>query len=270
MTKTALLTGATGGIGSAIAADLHARGYQLTLVDFDAQRLAQMAEIYSTSTMQLLDQTDMSAVEAFCDQMSAPDTRTFDVVILNAGGINIGDLADLPRDRMLWELQINLISNATLIQAFARRMKAAGSGHILVTVSMGALVSLKGSATYSAAKFGLRGLLWGLRDELRPHGVNVTGVYPAGVDTPMLRHEARHGGSALNFINKPGTAQDVANAFMRAIDKPRLEVYVPYSESFLARFTNAFPWLSHYAYPLFERIGERGRKKFLDRIGSED
>ena len=267
MGKKALLTGASGGFGLALADALSAKGYTLTLVDFDKDGLSRMAKRYENSTFHVLDQLDNEAVAEFCESVVEKGETRFDVAIMNAGIVRVNELADMPRKDMMDELQVNLVSTAQLIQAFAVRMRNDGEGHIMATVSMGGLVSLKGSASYSASKFGLRGLLWGLRDELRAAGVSVTGIYPAGMDTPMLRHEARHGGSALNFVSTPGTAEDVANAYMRAIDKPRLEVYVPYSESFLARFANAWPWTSHYMYPLFERIGERGRRKFLQRIG---
>ena len=94
----------------------------------------------------------------------------------------------------------------------------------------------------------------------------VTGVYPAGVDTPMLRHEATHGGSALNFVGKPVEADEIARAYERALGRPRLEVYVPYSESLTSRLAGAFPWILGRLYPLLTWMGEKGRAKFLKRI----
>lgn len=183
-------------------------------------------------------------------------------------------LQDLDRSRLeqqatMYEgarIEVNLVSTAVLVQALARRMRAAGSGHLIATVSMGGIVSLKGSAPYSASKFGLRGLLWGLRDELQPHGVHVCGICPAGVDTAMLRHEARHGGSALNFVGQPVSVDTVARAVLRAIDQPRLETDVPASEGITGRMAGAFPGMLARLYPLLEKLGERGRAAYLARI----
>ena len=264
--KLALITGAAGGIGSAVARRFHALGFRLILVDIDEARLAASAAAYPGAILKVLDQRDNVGLNRFCDEVIR-DGDFIDVAVINAGMLVIGDLGDITQQGMLDQLQVNLISTSILIQALARRMTLACKGHIMATVSMGGIVSLKGSATYSASKFGVRGLLWGLKDELKPHGVHVTGIYPAGVDTPMLRHEATHGGSALNFVGVPVTADDVAKAYEKALTKPKLEVYVPYSESISGRIAGAFPWLLGGLYPTLEKMGEAGRKKFLKRIG---
>jgi len=69
---------------------------------------------------------------------------------------------------------------------------------------MGGILALPTSATYSAAKAGLRAFFAALNAELHSSGVHVSGIYPSAVDTPMLRHEATDGGSPLNFV---GTVQ---------------------------------------------------------------
>ncbi len=265
MIKTALITGATGGIGQEIAMHLSRRGYRLLLVDFDRDRLDRMAPHYSGSETFLLDQRDLAAVEEFCDIRIA-EGEFVETAIINAGMLGIGNLTEIGRASLTDQITVNLTSSAMIIQSMARRMAGEGRGHILSTVSMGGIVSLKGSTAYSASKFGLRGLLWALRDELKPKGVHVTGIYPAGVDTPMLRHEAFHGGSALNFVGNPVTVTDVANAYMRALDKPRLEIYVPGSEGITGRIAGAWPGLLGRLYPMLERIGESGRQKFIKRI----
>ena len=266
MTKTAMITGACGGIGSAVAKRLHARGFKLVLIDIDQGRLDEMSANYPGSKVYTLDLRDGAAVATFCDEI-VEQGEFIDVAVVNAGMMVIGNVGDTTRQAMLDLLQVNLVSASLLVQSFARRMTKEGRGHLMATVSMGGIVSLKGSAAYSASKFGLRGLLWGLKDELSSKGVHVTGLYPAGVDTPMLRYEARSGGSALNFLGVPVSADDVAKAYEKALDKPRLEVYVPYSESIMGRVGGAFPWLMGKLYPLLTGMGEAGRRKYLKKIG---
>lgn len=261
----ALVTGSTGGIGAKVAEVLAARGYQLVLMDLDRSRLEQQVIRFEGARIEPLDLSDGQAVLAWARRQEEQGER-IDVAFVNAGLIAVGEVIDLPTEKLLLQLQVNLVSTAVMIQALARRMSAAGSGHLIATVSMGGIVSLKGSATYSASKFGLRGLLWGLRDELRPRGVHVCGIYPAGVDTPMLRHEARHGGSALNFVGQPVTVDTVAQAVLSAIDRPQLETYVPRSEGITGRIAGAFPGLLAKLYPFLEKMGERGRASFLNRI----
>jgi short-subunit dehydrogenase len=146
-------------------------------------------------------------------------------------------------------------------------MKAQGRGHIVATVSMGGILSLPGSAAYSAAKAGLRAYLAALRTELRGTGVAVSGIYPSAVDTPMLLHEATHDGSLLNFFGKVSTADDVADVFERALRRRGLEHYLPYGDSVLCRLLETFPWIVPPLLGPAEALGRRGRAKYLARKG---
>jgi short-subunit dehydrogenase len=267
MSLNVMITGATGGLGRALAKAFDAKGYRLTLVDMDQGRLEEMAGAYPGSSFHVLDQLSQEAVLQFCDHVIG--TGDFDVAIVNAGMISIGDLVEIERKAVISQLQVNLLSSALVIQALAQRMRERQRGHIIATVSMGGIVSLRGSATYSASKFGLRGLLWGLRDELSSHGVKVTGIYPAGIDTPMLRHEALHGGSNLNFVSTPTTVEKVTEAILGALIKPRLEVYVPKGESISSRLLAFWPDLLARLYPVLESIGEAGRQRYLRQIAGK-
>ena len=129
-------------------------------------------------------------------------------------------------------------------------------------------VALPGSAAYSASKFGLRGLLIALAQELEPHGVKVRSLFPGAVDTPMLRYEATHGGSVLNFLNNDVlSADDVAIAAIKAMDGARIEVSLPDSDALLARVLCAFPALMPKLLPGLVKQGEKGLSRFLKSRG---
>ena len=93
------------------------------------------------------------------------------------------------------------------------------------------------------------------------------GIFPSGVDTPMLRYEATHDGSPLNFIGKVFTAAEVADACMKALETGKLETYVPYGDSVTSRLAGAFPWVIDKILPMFEKSGEKGRAKFRAERG---
>src|SRR5690606_15799356 len=100
-------------------------------------------------------------------------------------------------------------------------------------------------------------------------GVRVSGIYPSGVDTAMLRHEATHGGSMLNFLGKVFTVDEVVRAYGRALDRGTLEVYLPVSDAVSSKLSAFSPARANRLIPLLERWGARGHAKYLARIASE-
>lgn len=258
--KTALITGSCGGIGSTVAKDLAQQGYRLILVDINDADNTALAASLPDATAITLNLTDRHALDTFCESLSQ---YHLDVAFINAGIIHPSPVIDQPIEKIDLQLEINLRSAIVLNHACAQTMTAQGSGHIINTVSLGAMVPLSDAAVYSATKAGLRSFLTALRSELKGTGVNVSGIYPGAVDTPMLRYEARHGGNVLNFLNTPQTPEDVLRAFNRLLKKPKLEIYVPYSDSILARLLTVFPSLLDRVFPLLKKLGIRGRQKYL-------
>ncbi|MFT0138301.1 SDR family NAD(P)-dependent oxidoreductase [Alcanivoracaceae bacterium MT1] len=267
--KNAIVVGASGGIGSEIVKRLNRRGYRITLVDKDVRACEELAAQVRAAPIVQLDLTDRAAVEGLCQRIREEGER-WDVAIFNAGIICPKSLIESSGRELDLQLEINLRSGIHVIQAFADSMCRRGAGHIITTVSQGGIISMKGSAVYSATKFGLRATLMALKSEIAHHGVKVSGVYPSGVDTQMLRFEARNGGSALNFVSVPQTVADIGNAFEKALDSGRLEVYPSWTDSLMTRFVASFPWLLPYILPFMEKLGEKGRTRYLERIGEEE
>lgn len=266
--RKALITGAAGGIGLEIAKLLDRQGLSIILVDLHEAGLAATAAQLTTPpermTCNLNDREDVERLIAKVSE-EHPD---LDILVNNAGVIVPGAVTDITQAAIDAHLEVNLRAPIRLMRAFAPLMVARKTGALVCTVSLGGIVALKESAAYSASKFGLRGFLCSLQQELHPHGVTVSGIYPAAVDTPMLHHEATtKGGSVLNFVDKVMTPSDIAQATWRAIQTGKLEVYSPYSASLLSRLAGAFPWILRPLLPLLETIGTAGRDKFIARMG---
>jgi len=83
----------------------------------------------------------------------------------------------------------------------------------------------------------------------------------------MLRHEASSGGSPLNFVGSVHTSDTVADAYERALDAGKLEIYIPYSDSLTTRFVAAVPALIPRLLPTLNRIGERGQARYKAQKG---
>lgn len=262
-TKKALITGSCGGIGSTIAKDLAKKNWQLLLVDINETENIALAKSLPNATAITLDLSDRAALTEFCHSLK---NQQLDLAFINAGVTHISEVVDQPLEKIDLQIDVNLRSAIVLNRACAQLMQQRGSGHIINTVSLGAMVPLSSCAVYSATKAGLRVFLTALRSELKNSGVKISGIYPGAVDTPMLRYEARNNGNALNFLNTPQNPEDVLRAFNHLLKKPKLEIYVPYRDSILSRLLTVFPSLLDKAFPLFQKVGEAGRKTYLSSL----
>jgi len=262
MARAALITGGAGAIATALSRQLLTKGFDLVLVDVDDRRLEEAARLAPLRIRtHRADLTLADDLERVADLIrTEPDLVLF---VNNAGVVRPGDYADLSYSDIALQMAVNLMTPMRLTHAAAGRFLAQHGGCILSIVSAAGLVALPGSAAYSASKFGLRGLLIALAQELEPRGVKVRSLFPGAVDTPMLRYEATHGGSVLNFLNKDVLDADaVALAAIRAMDGDRIEVSLPAGDALMARIICAFPALMPKILPRFIKQGERGLQRF--------
>jgi hypothetical protein len=262
--RLALVTGAAGGIGLEVSKRLAIRGFDLIAVE-RTDELAERAcaAITGSPIPVACDTSDARQVLALCARIAGEWSTELEVLVCNAGVIVPGDVVNTSHDSIDLQMGVMLLSAQHLIAAAVPGFTARNGGHILATVSMGGILALPGSAVYSAAKAGLRAYLSALSAELRSTKVAVSGIYPSAVDTAMLRHEAANGGSLLNFVGTVFTAAQIADAYEKALDRRKLEVYVPYSDSVSTRFVESFPWLVPILLPTLERIGRKGLAKYL-------
>ena len=271
MSRTALVTGGGGAIAEQIARRLDARGYDLVLADVDRGRMeAVAARLSRPATLVDCDLSTLDGIRELAGRIER-DHADLALLVNNAGYVEPGDITDLDADEVDRHVLVNLIAPMQLTRVAARTMAARGGGDILAIVSMGGIIALRGSASYAASKFGLRGFHTSIQLELAPKGVRVMGVFPSGVDTPMLRKEAAHAsGSPLNFVGTVLTAGQIGDACMKALDSGKLETYVPYTDSVTTRVFGAFPWLIRRVEPAFAKIGERGRTRYLARTAGTE
>jgi short-subunit dehydrogenase len=269
--RLALVTGAAGAIGGGVALMLRGKGYRLIAVDVDPSAVARAVDATGGNTIGVAcDARNRDEVLALARRIRDEWADRLEVLVCNAGLIVPGPVGTFDEVDLSAQVDVMLSCPVQLINAAVPGMLARGKGRLLATVSMGGIISLPGSATYSAAKAGLRAFLTALSAELAGTGVRVAGVYPSGVDTPMLRLEARHGGSMLNFVGRVLTVSEVVGAYEKALTGRRLEVYLPYTDSITTRLANFVPGASNRIIPLFERYGRRGHARYLARIDAEE
>ena len=178
---TVLVTGASTGIGEATVLHLTALGFDAVGAvrkDEDAERL----EGRGVRTVRI-DVTDPAQIASARDALG--DTPLAGLVN-NAGIAVAAPLEFLPMDKLRQQLEINLIGQAAVTQAFLPALRGT-RGRIVMVSSIGGRVALPLVGAYNASKFGLEGLSDSLRRELRPQGVDVILIEPGGVKTPIWK-----------------------------------------------------------------------------------
>lgn len=193
----ALVTGAAGGIGAALAERLVRNGSHVALVDRNAEGLEDLAarlrvrrpDRLVTATVADLSEPDAPA-QIVADALSQHGRIT--LVVNNAGVALAGRFEQVSIPDIDWLLAINLRSVLAVTSAALPNL-APGS-QITNISSLFGIVAPVGNAVYSASKFGVRGFSMALRTELAPRGIGVTTVYPGGIKTAIARHARRGAG----------------------------------------------------------------------------
>jgi short-subunit dehydrogenase len=172
--STALVTGATGGIGDAIARALHARGVRLLVSGRREAELTRLAEEVGGTAIAC----DLS-VRAEVDRLAgAARDAAVDVLVANAALPASGLLSELTGAQVNRMLDVNLRAPIELARVLAPAMMARGRGHLVFVSSISGKVASPASSMYNATKFGLRGFGFGLREDLRGTGVGVSVIAP--------------------------------------------------------------------------------------------
>jgi uncharacterized protein len=211
------VTGATGGIGQAIARALAARGATLTLTGRRSDVLEPLAaELGATAVV--CDLADRAELARLSRQAS-----DVDVLVANAAVPASGDFLELTQEQIDRMLEVNLRAPIALAHGAAAGMVDRGRGHIVLISSLAGKVASPASSLYSATKFGLRGFALGVREDLRGHGVGVSVVLPGFIRDAGMFAEA---GVQLPRGVGTRTPDDVARAVIRAIEDNRAEVEV--------------------------------------------
>ncbi|MDH4412318.1 MAG: SDR family NAD(P)-dependent oxidoreductase [Rhizobium sp.] len=263
--KFALVTGAAGGIGQPLTRRLLDAGFHVLMLDINAAGLeAARQKLGGSTTGIVCDLTDSASVAAAAASVRAI-TGQVDVIVNNAGFIKPGPFLSLREEDIDRQVQINLLGPLRILHHFLPAVPNGGS--VVNIISMAGILPLEDSTVYTSGKFGLRGFSSSLSLELRSRGIRVSGIFPSGVDTPMLRMEAQNGGSPLNFVSDPLSAEQVADLAMRAVREGRLEYYLPYGDGVMSRIFGCIPWILPSLLPMFLKKGVVGHKRYLAKIG---
>ncbi len=215
--RTALVTGATGGIGHAIARSLAGRRAKLVLTGRQTDVLGRLARELEAQVF-AVDLADRRSLDHLIER-----TEAVDILVANAALPASGRLAALTDDEIDAALDVNLRAPIFLARSLAIRMMARRSGHLVFINSLSGKVAAPGSSLYNATKFGLRGFAQSLRQELHGTGVGVSTIFPG-----FIREAGMFARSGVVLPKGVGTRspEEVSSAVVQAIEHDQGEVDV--------------------------------------------
>ncbi|GAA2010048.1 SDR family oxidoreductase [Nakamurella flavida] len=236
----AVVTGAAGGIGAALATRLAASGCSLALIDRDADALSARVDELRTRfprveiTGHTADLADIDAIPALARTVLAAHPRV--TLLINNAGIALGGTFDqVSAEDVDAVLTVNLHAVIAMTRAFLPALRASPGSHLVNLSSLFGLVAPAGQVAYATSKFAVRGFSEAMRAELAPLGIGVTVVHPGGIATNIATH-ARVGAGLDEAGWRDGLAgmqtllrmppADAARIILRAVQRRRGRVVV--------------------------------------------
>jgi len=210
--KVAVITGASRGIGAAVARALDARGVRLGLGsrsgdDLGLDAVARPCDVRDASQMEALV---AATVERF---------GGLDILVANAGVGAYGPFLELAPEHVDEMIDVNLKGTIHAVRAALPHLLERGGGDIVAVASVAGLRAFPHESVYNASKFGQVGFLRSLDHELREHGIRCTNVCPGGVATDFALEEGR--GRTPESLEGMMTAEDVAEVVVFCLTRPR-------------------------------------------------
>lgn len=250
------ITGASEGIGAALARQYAARGWTVGLVARRRDRLEALARaLNSPARLYAADVRDADAVRdaahAFMAEAGVPD-----IVIANAG-VSAGNLTEIEDDLQVcrWILDVNVMGLAQTLQPFVAPMRNAGRGRLVGIASVAGIRGMPGAGAYCASKSAVITYLESLRVELRGTGVGVTTLLPGYIATAMTEHNPY----PMPFML---TADEAARRFVTAIAAGRRQAIIPWQMAIVGRMLRLLPPAVFDA--LFVRAGRKPRRPRIE------
>ncbi|MDJ0897846.1 MAG: SDR family NAD(P)-dependent oxidoreductase [Xenococcus sp. MO_188.B8] len=240
-TKTALVTGASRGIGKAIALQLAQRGVKrLVLVSRNRQKLAEVAaeiESLEVEVITLAVDLTQSVATTIAIAKAWRNYGPIDILINCAGVAHQAPFLESELPKMQEEISLNLMGMFTIVRLIAKRMAARKEGVIVNVSSLMGKVAAPTMSTYSATKFAIVGFSQALRVELAPHNIKVIALLPSLTKTDMIANL-----KLFRWVI-PMTPESVARSLIVGLSRDSPEILVGWQSHLAVWCQRIFPWL---------------------------
>jgi 3-dehydrosphinganine reductase len=274
--KSVLITGGTSGIGLELARILAARGARLFLFARSQDNLnktindlqtVQAGEYHGIPT----DVSDANQVAKSVKQV-IETAGVPDLLVNCAGAAHPGYVQDLDLEIFHWMMDVNYFGAVFVTKAVLPGMIERKSGYIVNIASLAAVVGMYSYTAYGASKFALRGFSDALRMEMKPHGIQVSIVYPADTDTPQLTYENQYKPAELKQILQilpaldPIPPEQVARAIVGGIDRQKNVIIPDLGTSLFIKLINI---LGNGVYTVLDWLLARAQGQIQSQDGSD-
>lgn len=266
--KTAIITGASAGIGAACARDFVREGARVVLAARSPGPLQKVVDELGADKAKAIP-TDVSSVEG-CKALVQGAIDAFgsvDVLVNNAGFNSRGTLDGVAPEALLQIVDVNLKAPILLSRLVVPHLRAQNSGAIINVASLAGRVPLDDEATYSATKFGLRAFSFALAEEFHETGVTVSVVSPGPVETGFIMEEIESV-PALVFSQPMSTAEEISALVIACAKDGKRERVKPAVGARLATLAYLFPSLRRLLRPALEKKGLREKEKYRQVLAS--
>jgi len=269
--RTAVVTGAGGGLGRAIAIELATRGFAVWATDIDAEAAAGTAtKLGEAAHASALDVRDEGACRALAATVVA-DTGTLDLWVNNAGVLATGLAWEQSEEVRGSMLSINAAGTMNGTVAALEPMVTAGRGHVINVISLAGIVAAPGEVAYAASKHAAMAFTLGTLFDLRRaghRGIDVSALCPDGIWTPMIEDKLDDPDAAGSFSGHLLTPAEVAREVGKLTDRPRPIAIVPRWRGPLLRIFDLFPRLGVRLLPAVMWDARRRQRHYKKLIQS--
>jgi NAD(P)-dependent dehydrogenase (short-subunit alcohol dehydrogenase family) len=269
--RTAVVTGAGGGLGRAIAAELAGLGYTVWASDVDEDAATATAALIGPSARTArLDVRD----EAGCRELAksvAAEGGALELWVNNAGVLRTGLAWEQDEPTRAAMLAINATGTINGTVAALGEMVPAGRGQVINVISLAGIVAAPGEVTYAASKHAAMAFTLGTLFDLRRaghRGIDVCAVCPDGIWTPMLHDKLDDPDAAGSFSGHLLTPEQVAHEVAKLTRRPRPIAIIPRWRGPLLRVFDLFPRLALRLIPLVMWDARRRQRQYKRRIES--
>lgn len=265
MSKTFIVTGASGGIGIQIVKKLLEEGALVIATDIDLKSLEELKKEFTHFQDKLITQIlDVRKPELWEKVFTLAKSQPvpFYCLINSAGVLMPGYIINTTPKEIDFHMDINTKGVMLGSQIAAKYFAEKKDGHIINIASLAGISPIPGIALYSASKFAVRGFTLALAMELEKYNVKVTCICPDAVATPMLDLQKDYEEAAITFSgSKPLSAEEIADIVVDTIGERNLEITVSFARGLQAKLASMFPALASKVVSVMRNKGIRNQEK---------